>query len=430
MSDVSTAAAPSAPAPAAPAPSAPAPSAPAPSEAAVNESAVSLPNPSGTQPSAPSREEARREAIARAFERAGDTAVKPERVRPGMGHNNPPEPMQKERAPAKPEAKPEAKAQPKPQPKLDLKKRPSEQEQPTQPPPPRERGEHGHFTPKDKSPPAAPATGYAAINQPLPRMSKEAQRDWATTPESVRRDVHRMHHEFGKFYQQARATQQAVAPLAPYLQMAQQHGTTLDRALANYTGMEAKLRADPIAGLDMIVANLNLRTPDGRRIDLRDIAWHILNQTPDQHRALQQQNAQTAQSRQIGQLHQIVNTLAQNMQQMHYERQLIGKRGEVDRFAETHPRLDELGDIIHQELRLGFDLPTAYKRAELLRPATAAQTRPNQQTTAQTRSSPDRSISGAPDSSGNGTGRRHRPSASPREAAANAIKRMNGAAGL
>jgi hypothetical protein len=44
-------------------------------------------------------------------------------------------------------------------------------------------------------------------------------------------------------------------------------------------------------------------------------------------------------------------------------------RERVNAFADAHPRFDELGDLIEAELRLGFDLKTAYRRAELLRPA-------------------------------------------------------------
>src|SRR3954465_14178043 len=102
---------------------------------------------------------------------------------------------------------------------------------------------------------------------------------------------------------------------------------------------------------------------------------------------LQTQNATQAQSQQIGQLHQLVGTLAQSVQQMHYERQFGQTRSAVDQFADAHPRFDELGDLIEQELRYGFSLEEAYQRADRFKPPTgnarAAQTR---NPTAQTRS--------------------------------------------
>jgi hypothetical protein len=424
MSDVGITSAPAA------APSAP--SAPA-GEAVINPSPVNMPSPIGPQ-SAPAavpadfkgsehHPQSRRETIAKAFERARTEPPNAARPKPGMGHNQPPEAMARE------------KPKPRQEPPLDLKKRPAEQTQPT-----RERGEHGHFAARDANrqqtrpgTPQQPRQGQGAPN-PLPqhapyrepptrRMSPAAQRDWGHAPETVRADVHRMYKEFSTASARMRGAYQAMKPIYPYHQLAQQHGTTLDRALNNYVSMENKLRADPVGGLDVIINNLNLRTPDGQRLGLRDIAWHVLNQTPEAHKTLQMQNSQTAIAHQMGQLHAQQQAIAQDLQRLHYERQFSHTRGAVDRFAETHPRLDELGHLIEQELRLGFDLPTAYRRAELLKPGhTAAQTR---NTTAQTRSS-DRSISGAPDSSLNGGPRRQKTSASPREAVAKALQRVNG----
>jgi len=81
---------------------------------------------------------------------------------------------------------------------------------------------------------------------------------------------------------------------------------------------------------------------------------------------------------------------------MQYAQHFQTTRGAVDQYADQRPRFDELGDLIHREIQLGFSLDEAYRRAELLRPATAAQTRDGS-TPAQTRT-PDRSISGAPSS--------------------------------
>jgi hypothetical protein len=82
--------------------------------------------------------------------------------------------------------------------------------------------------------------------------------------------------------------------------------------------------------------------------------------------------------------------------------------------------------LIENELKLGFDLETAYRRAELLHPAThAAQTRT---ASAQTRPpNIDRSISGAPEAGpSNGQSRPKGPPPSRREAVQNAIRRVQG----
>jgi hypothetical protein len=213
--------------------------------------------------------------------------------------------------------------------------------------------------------------------------------------------------------------------VAAYDQLARQQGTTLQQALSNYIGIENKLRTDPVAGLDTIVNNLGLTDPQtGRRINLRDIAYHVLNQTPEALQVMQQGNAQNAVRQQLGALHQEVTATKQQLQQLHQERQYVHTRSAVDQFAESHPRFDELGDLIEKELNLGFDLPTAYRRAELLRPGTTvAQTH---DTSAQTRPV-DRSISGSPDvASSNGASRRPKVPVGRREAIQNAIRRVNG----
>jgi hypothetical protein len=106
---------------------------------------------------------------------------------------------------------------------------------------------------------------------------------------------------------------------------------------------------------------------------------------------------------------------------MHHQQQFTYTRSHVDQFADKHPRFDELGDLIETELKLGFNLETAYRRAELLRPTThAAQTRP---TSAQTRT-PDKSISGSPDVSPSNGASRDRKPVGRREAIQNAIRRQ------
>jgi hypothetical protein len=402
---------------------APAPSGPSAHEAVVNPNPVNTPQPVGPQAPprpegapAPTGAEHRRESIAKAFERARVERKGPAEAK--MGHNQPPEATPKER-PQRSE------------PPLDLKKRPADQESA------RERGEHGHFAPRQQEkersqqpqqqlPPYAPPLPQTApYREPPPRMGEHARREWAAAPESVRGEVYRMHHEFSKAYRQYRGAYEAMQPILPYYQLAQQHGTTLDRALDNYTGMERKLRADPIGGLDVIVDNLNLRTADGQKLGLRDIAYYVATQSPDQHRAIQSQNVMTAHDHQLAQLQQQNAWLAQQMQRLVYEQRYRRTRRGVDRFAETHPRLDELGPIIVQELGRGFSLKQAYQRAELLKPSTQAPASQTRTRTAQNRTT-DRSIHGAPSGPANGSMRRAGAPVGRRDAIANAFKQARG----
>ena len=430
MTDTSAPAQPSA----APAP-APA-SAPAHNETPINPSQPSLPNPIGAQtaPAPPkSQSDGVRGSLQAAFDRANNPPPKGERPKPKeappaaeakAGHNQPPEET----------------------PKLNLRKALDQQQEI-----PRDKG---RFAPRQKDESQAGISGtpngaqnnsgtpngaqpaqpgqqpykrlppHAPYAEPPPRMADHGKRDWADTPETVRGEVARMHQEFGKAVQQYQGVAEAFRPIAKYHQMAQQHGTTLEKALDNFVGIETKLRADPIAGLDQIVYNLDIKDPQtGQRIGLRDIAYHVLNSTPEQLKQVQQGNAQNAATQQIGALHQEISHLKQAMHQWQTAQQFNHVRGAIDQFADTHPRLDELGVPIERELRLGFPLEEAYRRAELLYPAThVAQTHTPPAQTRQT----DRSISGNPGvAPSNGASRKQKPSGSPREALQNAMARLN-----
>jgi hypothetical protein len=400
-------------APPAPSPAPAAPPVSPVSEAPINVNQQQAPAPvTNTPPPAPGKAPSTRyETITKAFERAKVERKGPAEAK--MGHNAPPEPTEVEKP-------------------LNLKQRPSEQEQAQELPKARDRGEHGHFVPKADTggkTPGNDARGQqgmpVAHARPLPRMSPQAQRDWPKAPETVRADVHRMHNEFAQAYQKFRGDHEAMNELRPYHRLAQSQGVKLSQALQNYVGIEEKLRSDPIGGLDVIVNNLNLRTNDGRRLGLSDIAYHVLSQSPEQHRLTVHQNQQAAIAHQLAQVRQQQQALARQQAQMQYQQKFVQTRGAVDRFAETHPRLDELGDLIERELQFGFDLPTAYQRASLLRPGngTAAQTRSNNSTAPQTRSS-DRSISGAPD--GGTANRAPRKASGRRESIVNAMRRVNG----
>jgi len=431
MSDTSTPVAP---------PSAPAPS-PVPSnEVQINQNPVNSSNPLGPQaPHAPTgdleggkgRPQSRREAIQAAFDRANKPQAKaakpaekasPPAAEAKAGHNQPPEETPKER--------------------LDLKKRPGDQ------PAAAPRTERGTFAPRqqaeagrvgsERSPgendhtlpgqtqnkPRLLPEG-APYRDPPPRIAEHARRDWDTAPESIRGEYHRLHQEAEGIHRHYKAVADAYRPVAQFDQMARQQGTTLDKALTNYVSIEQKLRADPVAGLDNIVHNLGITDPaTGNRITFRDIAYHVLSQSPEQLKQLQMGNVQQATQHQMGALHREINGLKQALHQMHSEKQFTQVRSAVDQFADTHPRFDELGDLIEKELKLGFDMESAYRRAELLRPGSpAAQTRAP---SAQTRPV-DRSISGSPDVTGSNPASR-KPQKTPerREAIQNAIRRVNG----
>ncbi len=426
--------------------SSPSPSPPQ-GEVPINTNPINSPSPVGSQaPPKPeykvaSQAQNRRDSIAEAFRKSRDPDW--QRNRPGpaqaaKGHNQPPEKTPDEKRPAP----------------LDLKKRPDEQpggadgasahrQGGAQAPSVRTRGDGGRFAPRQAAAPNAamgtsppsqqggsrpnPLPPHAPYREPVRGMSQRAAADWHAAPESVRGDMHRMHSEFKQAAQRFHADHAAMNEIRHYHELARQQGTTLSNVLRNFTSIEHKLRTDPIGGLDLIVNNLNLRAPDGRRLGFRDISWHVVNQTPEQLQLTQAGNAQAAYAAQLQQMRREQAALAQHLQHMQYQQKFTQARGGVDRFAETHPRLDELGVAVERELKLGFDLETAYRRAELLHPATrAAETRNNQTSQHSQQRTPDRSIRGAPESA-NGAGRARPRSSTRQEAIARSIAAVRGA---
>ena len=228
-------------------------------------------------------------------------------------------------------------------------------------------------------------------------------------PEEVRADAHRMYREIDQAFRKYKGAHDYMQTIAPYVKMAREQGT-LARPRAGqprrHRGQAAHRSAS--AAFEVIAHNLNLQTPDGRKLTFSDMAWHALNQTPEQQQLIQQRNSAQAMQMQIEQMRAQQQALANEYRRMQYAQHFQMTRGAVDQYAGTRPRFDELGPLIKREIELGFDLDTAYRRAELLAgpSTTAAQTRT--QTPAQTRA-PDRSISGAPGGAPNGAARSGKP---------------------
>ena len=77
----------------------------------------------------------------------------------------------------------------------------------------------------------------------------------------------------------------------------------------------------------------------------------MLSQIPEQLKQLQMGNQQNAASQQIGALHQKISGLENALQQMHTQQQFSYTRSQVDQFADSHPRFDELGAQIKERAR-------------------------------------------------------------------------------
>lgn len=294
------------------------------------------------------------------------------------------------------------------------------------------RDEAGKFAPKDgepakpveatkpvEAPKPAVATPQAASDAPA-RFSADAKAAWVTAPDPVKAEVTRAIKEMEAGIEKHRQSAEAFEPVRKYADMARQGGTTLDKALEAYVGMESMLRADPIKGLNAVCENMG--------ISLRDVAAHVLGQTPDQTASQSDATVRELKA-ELAALKQQVGGVTQTFAQQRESATLE----QITTFASQpgHERFDDLADDISFFLTSGRtkDLAEAYALAERLNPAPAA---PAPQTEAVTAPAPDLSaqtrkgslsITGAPSPGSNPANRQ--PSSSIKDA----LKRAIAAAG-
>lgn len=244
-----------------------------------------------------------------------------------------------------------------------------------------ERGPDGKFvakeggeaaeTPKAEAKPADPKDAKPAegdekakaeaapvdVPKALANLNADAKAAWKDTPEPVRAEVERRVTELENGIAEH---QQRWEGLKEYDALAKQSGTTLQQAMQNYTNLEKAVQADPIKGLEMVCEYAGL--------SLRQVAEHIMGQTPDQGAA--QQDATIRELRQeIAGLKEQVGGVTQTFEQQ----RTTALAREIDGFAADHPRTAELSEDMALFLNQGRakDLAEAYAMAERLNPAPA-----------------------------------------------------------
>jgi len=265
------------------------------------------------------------------------------------------------------------------------------------------RGENGKFAPKqaaeNATDPVKTATDSPYREAPS-RYSNDAKAAWESTPDPVKAETHRALREMEQGIQKYKADSEAYHEVREYSELAKQQGTSLKAALQNYVGIEQQLRKDPIGGLEQIISNLRMQTPDGRQMTLRDVAAHIMGQTPDQQTSRQESTIQSL-NQKIAKLEQQLGGVTQTIQQQQQHQTVA----QVEAFAKAHPRFDELSDAIQEEIKHGYSLEDAYSRAERLNPAAqvASSEKPGSPAKAAPPLNPagTKSIAGAPSSGSN-----------------------------
>lgn len=243
------------------------------------------------------------------------------------------------------------------------------------------------------------------IAAPPSRFSADAKAAWAAAPEAIKGEVHRAIRELESGIQQKDAM---LEPLKPYFDLAKQHNTTVDAALGNYVRLEQLIIKDPRAGLEALAQNLGT--------NLQNLFALAGAGKPGQ--------PQTQTAPEVAQLRQQVadlQTELQGIRQQNEQQVQTAIMKEVDAFATSHPRFDELAVEIKKMIETGYadTLEDAYNRADRLNPAppsAPAVAAPP----AQPR--PARSVTGAPTPGSNPAA--GRPSESRREAVSNALARV------
>lgn len=217
------------------------------------------------------------------------------------------------------------------------------------------------------APPAKPATPPAPANRTFAapeRFSNDAKAIWDTAPEPVKAEVDRMHREMTAGIEKHRASAERFETIRHFDEMAARSGTDLKTALERYTNLENVLRSNPLRGLEEVCNNIGL--------SLRDVAAHVLGQSPDQERS---QSDAT-----IRELRQQVQHLTQQVQGV---TQTFEKQGadrieqQIHAWSEGKPWFEVVAPHMAAELQAGApDLDAALEAVLQKHPSLAAIVKP------------------------------------------------------
>jgi hypothetical protein len=195
-----------------------------------------------------------------------------------------------------------------------------------------------------------------ATLRPPPGWSPAAKVAFAALPPEVQQSVAKREDEVNKGF----AKLAEYKPLERFAEMARQSGTTLDRALENYTGIEQALRRDFVAG----IGNLCQR----QGVDPVALANVILARNgvtptqPGEAGAAPQAN-QNAQRVDLSPIMQKISALENHIQQQ----QSQGVQSEIQRFASDPKNTffdnvkEQMGHLINAGV--AADLADAYDKA-------------------------------------------------------------------
>lgn len=259
------------------------------------------------------------------------------------------------------------------QPKADAKPEAKEPPKDANAKPPASRDETGKFAAKQ---PAAETPAQTAqqkqTEQVKPshtaddapsRFTETAKAKWHAADPEIRGETLRMQRELTQGYEKHKASAEAFETYRELDDIAKQSGKKGAEVFREYYNMENELRKNPIGGLNLICERLGF--------SLRDVAAHVMGQTPDQNAS--QQDATIRELRQQNSsLEARLNKLEGGFNEQREQSTLT----EIQQFASdpAHARFEELADDIAFFMKSGRakDLADAYQLAERLNPAPQA----------------------------------------------------------
>lgn len=218
-----------------------------------------------------------------------------------------------------------------------------------------------------------------AKNDPPSRFSADAKEAWAKAPKAVQAEIHRAISEMeaGLAEKDAR-----LEPIKDYIDMIEGQGQNVRDVLDHYSGIENLFRQDAAAGFRAVAQNLGM--------------------TPEQAAAVmmgQQQGQADPRDAQLMQMAQHIQALEAQFGGLHnslQEQQVTATTRDVENFAASHERFNELAHDIAELLQTGYanSLEDAYEKADRLNPLPPQPVAPKEPTPppAQTR----RAVTGAP----------------------------------
>ena len=218
------------------------------------------------------------------------------------------------------------------------------------------------------------------------RFSPDAKAAWGATPDPVKAEINRAMTELQNGLTQY---QQRFEPLKPYIQLAEQSGTTIEGALENYRALAMERQQNPAGFMAKMLHEMG-SSP-------QEYAAHVLGQPVDQQAGQQNDYIRTLQA-ELSQLKEQIGTLSTDYRTRTQQEEARQFDAAWSEFSSTHPRANDLIDDMTKLIESGMatDAEDAYIKADRLNPA--PHVAPPPASTPQPRK-PSPQISGAPSGS-------------------------------